>query len=659
MGIRQKFFVLAGIVGIIMAVVSGIGYTLAYNNLHSSIEGEITSVMDGASNKLEGWLSMKRQVAVSAADLMHKMDDGTRSPEQLRSLLAGAGEDENSVSDLIVGNSAGVCIGYRAGDLTPKLNPVNLRFYNEPKASGKVVFMDTYVDKITGKQVVSIAAPYKDMQGNFRGAVCEDIFLDILQDEVKALRYQGAGAGYIFDNNGAVIAADDTAVVGKKADEMPEFKDSYAKMVEKGKGYIELSKDGETQVFAYATVPSTKWVMGVMVPESVVFAQMKTMKLMYAGLTLLSILLIVFACLKFSTGITGSILRLKEHAAELANGNLAVADLAVESEDELGELTQGFNTMKQHIHELLRKMLSTSEQVAASSEELTASAQQSAEASGHVAQTVTGVADGMAAQMGHVNTANTNVEASVRDIETVADKTREVAGMSVDTATAAQKGEQLMVQAISRMGHIESSVGESAKVVATLGENSKQIGEIVETISGIADQTNLLALNAAIEAARAGEQGRGFSVVADEVRKLAEQSQRATEEIRERIGGIQGDTQQAVKVMQSGTEEVQLGAQAIRAVGTEFNHIMSKVNEIKDRMTEIDTSVKAVSAGSEKIAKAVNGIDQVSREAAAKTQTISAATEEQSASTQEIAAASSSLAQLAAEMQEAAHRFKI
>lgn len=92
------------------------------------------------------------------------------------------------------------------------------------------------------------------------------------------------------------------------------------------------------------------------------------------------------------------------------------------------------------------------------------------------------------------------------------------------------------------MSNIERAMAVSAGIIERLGERSKAIGGIVDTISEIAGQTSLLVLNLAIEAARAGEQGRGFAVVAEEVRKLAEQSQNAAKKITGLIFEIQQDT---------------------------------------------------------------------------------------------------------------------
>ena len=172
----------------------------------------------------------------------------------------------------------------------------------------------------------------------------------------------------------------------------------------------------------------------------------------------------------------------------------------------------------------------------------------------------------------------------------------------------------------------------------TLGENSKQIGQIVGTISGIAEQTNLLALNAAIEAARAGQQGRGFAVVADEVRKLAESSQEAAQQISDLIKLTQEDTNKAIKDMEAGGESFKVGAENIISMGEAFRKITGIVEQVSAQMQAISSSTRDM---------ADNGVQ------------ISAATEEQTASVHEIAGESTNLARMAGELQQEVKKFKV
>jgi len=195
--------------------------------------------------------------------------------------------------------------------------------------------------------------------------------------------------------------------------------------------------------------------------------------------------------------------------------------------------------------------------------------------------------------------------------------------------------------------------------VARLGERSKEIGQIIDTIAGIAGQTNLLALNAAIEAARAGEQGRGFAVVAEEVRKLAEQSQEAAKQIGTLITEIKDETDKAVAAMNEGTREVKTGAAAVNAAGQTFSEIAAMVTEVSAQVREISQAIEQMSGVSQNIVTAVQKIDTLSKNAATEAETVSAATEEQSASMQEIASSSQALAKMAQEMQGTIRQFRI
>ena len=343
----------------------------------------------------------------------------------------------------------------------------------------------------------------------------------------------------------------------------------------------------------------------------------------------------------------------------VAAGDLSVKKIEMNRRDEVGKLAKAFNQMVDNLHTLVKHVSQASEQVAASSEELTASADQMAKASTQVADSISGVAQGADRQLQSVTDAMAVVEELSAGAEQIAASSSNVAAMSEKTADAARDGEKAVDVAINKMVDIEKTVLNSADMVTGLGNRSKEIGQIVGVISGLASQTNLLALNAAIEAARAGEQGRGFAVVAEEVRKLAEQSQEAAKHIASLIGAIQSDTDKAVTAMNDGTREVKNGAEVVNVAGRAFKEIVASIGEMSQQIREISDAVQQMAQGSEQIVESVRNIDDISKTTAGATQSVSAATEENSATMQEIAASSETLSALAQQLQALVCKFQV
>jgi methyl-accepting chemotaxis protein len=546
-------------------------------------------------------------------------------------------------------------------------------------ATRKPLISDPLVSKMTGKLAVVLAVPVVN-NGQLTGVLIGTFSLDRLSDMLKDLKFLDTGYGQLSVSSGMIIAhpkrpelAGKLNLRDKKIN--PELKLQQSELddrlinifkttAEKGKQtrgvYTFVDDVPRVAVGTPIDLPGgQRWVMIVAAPETEATREISTLAEAMLFIAVICLLIATAAAMYIAKQFVKPILVLRDECLLLAQGDLREREAKVLSEDEIGQLAKGFREMRSKLRQLISTVRYQSEQLAASSEELTASADQSAQAANQVAISINDIATGTGDQLSAANETSAVVEEMSASLEQVAATANEVAGQSSQAVDKASEGNKSVHKAVNQMTQIEQTVNTSAKVVADLGERSKEIGQIVATISGIAGQTNLLALNAAIEAARAGEQGRGFAVVAEEVRKLAEQSQEATEQISSLIRGIQGDTEKAVQAMNEGTREVKIGAEVVNTAGQAFQEIVTLISQVSSQVCEISTAIDQMAIGSQQIVNSVNRIDTLSKKAAAESQTVSAATEEQSASMEEIAASSQSLAKAATDLQEAISKFRV
>lgn len=353
------------------------------------------------------------------------------------------------------------------------------------------------------------------------------------------------------------------------------------------------------------------------------------------------------------------VVKLSARVNRIAKGDLTVEPLEYRSKDEVGVLVQDMNGMSANLRKLIQEVSQTSSLVAASSQQLTASAEQTGKASEQIAlvsQDLAAGADKQVSSLGHTSEILGQMsEAAQRIAENAGDVTLTAA----DTAYKAESGLHSARTAEDQMNAINRSMGELSDTVEVLGEQSKEIGEIVEVITDIAGQTNLLALNAAIEAARAGEQGRGFAVVAGSIRKLAEQSSRSAQQITGLVEVILTQMDKVAATVRTTSKEVGEGAELVHSAGEAFGTIRSSATDTAGRIEQVSMSVTRLSEGAEKVVESIKLLMSLADTTADGTHNASAASQEQLATMQEITASATYLSNLAEELNHLIEQFQI
>lgn len=379
-------------------------------------------------------------------------------------------------------------------------------------------------------------------------------------------------------------------------------------------------------------------------------------------ITVISLLIVVILSIVtlvlLLKNIKSSVDTILDGARHIAGGDLR-SKIMLDGDDEFAHIAHQFNTMVESMQKMIRKIKTTATEVAGSSEELTANANQSAQVTQNVAQSITEVAEAAEKQMTIVTKSSETIDNFQHGLEDVIVNQRRAREQTQATAEKAAQGNAFVQTTVEQMNSIALTVQQTGEIVSKLGERSKEIGNIVEIISNISGQTNLLALNAAIEAARAGEHGRGFAVVAEEVRKLAEESQNASQQIAELIRSIQEETDRAVSSMEEGRREAEKGKENVTATGESFSEILHMVEDVKTASLAVSKRVLELRDNMGAIIEGMGAVDASAKGIGSESQNVSAATEEQAAGMEEIASSSRSLANMATDLQSETDKFKV
>ncbi len=300
-------------------------------------------------------------------------------------------------------------------------------------------------------------------------------------------------------------------------------------------------------------------------------------------------------------------------ASRIAAGELALST-TVHGSDEIAALGEAFNTMTASLKRTIEDL---SKQEAGRSklfESIRVAVAQLSSTSTELLATTTQQARGTQEQAAAVSQTVATVDELTQTAEQASKRANAVAEAVRRTDEVGVNGRKAVEGSIAAMEEVKDQVESIAENILTLAERAQAIGEIIATANDIAEQTNLLALNAAVEASRAGEHGKGFAVVAGEVKALAEQSKKATSQVRQILGQIQQATNSAVLATEQGTKAVAAASGVVGQAGQTIVTLSETLADSARSATQISASAGQQAAGVIQLKQAIKSIDDVARQ---------------------------------------------
>ncbi|HIF9086196.1 TPA: methyl-accepting chemotaxis protein [Photobacterium damselae] len=471
---------------------------------------------------------------------------------------------------------------------------------------------------------VKLFVNYQQLNGKGLAGLSKS--LDEMVQFINQFKLEQTGFVYLVDDKGIVRIHNDNQLMGEAS-----LTDLYGskvanQLLKRGKiEIVDLDLAGQENLVASSYIPTMNWYVIAQLPKNEAFASLNHARNQILIWTAIIALGFTALAIWLASSITRPIARLAEMFKDLGEGEGDLRHrLDIQGNDEIAQLSQGFNGFISKIHNSVKEVAETGNALRHASQSV---AEQ--------AQTTLDNSQSQRDRTIQVVTAINEMGATVNEI---AGNAAQAADATHLAETEAQSGQQVVGQARETISQLSHDVAQVSEVIESLAHNTQAIGSILDVIRGISEQTNLLALNAAIEAARAGEQGRGFAVVADEVRSLASRTAASTDEIQTMINRLQQEASNAVAAIEQSRLLSSNGVSASDEASSALISIAERITLIADMNTQVATATEEQST----VVNDINCNIEVINE-----------------TTQRTATTAEDLAQASLELQQLSHRLEV
>lgn len=247
------------------------------------------------------------------------------------------------------------------------------------------------------------------------------------------------------------------------------------------------------------------------------------------------------------------------------------------------------------------------------------------------------VLQGSADNTQQIEAMNVRIQDMAQQLEDLSERNDNVAKLAGQVSDITKENQQRMDFATESMEKIHESTDSCKEIIFKLGEESKEILNIIQVITGISNKTKILALNASIEAARAGEYGKGFAVVADEIQQLSARTNAAVVDIETILGGVIAQTEEAVSAMEQSASLTEEGLASIKEAGESAALITTSNQEMSEEVISMDKISGLVRERSHQVEEGMEMINENTIKNFNAVERVTAATEENSAGTASLA----------------------